>query len=86
LSNHATKDYRRNACEIYGLTNHITFDCKRCIPLNVGPELCAAQVEDPSFFTLKNVSILEWLRKELVPMSYLLLVVLSILSKLSWSL
>lgn len=49
LANHATKDCRRLFCEICGM-NHTTFDCKRYIPWNVGPELCTAQVEDQSFF------------------------------------
>lgn len=30
--------------------NHSTLDCKRCLPWKVRPELCAAQVEDQSFF------------------------------------
>jgi len=28
----------------------MAYDCKRCIPWNCGPELCATQVEDQSFF------------------------------------
>ena len=37
-------------CEICGLGNHVTYNCKRCLPWNYGPELCATQVEDQSFF------------------------------------
>lgn len=50
LFNHATKDCRRIICEICGFNNHTAYDCKRCLPWNMGLELCAAQVEDQSFF------------------------------------
>lgn len=49
MHNHATKDCRRISCEICGF-NHKTLDCRRCVPWDVGLELCAAQVEDQSFF------------------------------------
>lgn len=54
LFNHATKDCRRMICEICGYNNHVAYDCRRCIPWNVGPELCAAQVEDQSFFFIEE--------------------------------
>lgn len=54
LFSHATKDCRRMLCEICGFNNHITYDCHRCVPWNVGPELCAAQVEDQSFFFIEE--------------------------------
>lgn len=54
LFNHATRDCRQIACEICGFNNHSTFDCKRCVPWNMGPELCAAQVEDQSFFYIEE--------------------------------
>lgn len=41
LFNHETKDYRRLHCEICGMNNHMAYDCKRCLPWNFGPELCA---------------------------------------------
>lgn len=47
---HLSKDCRKNACEICGLNNHFTYECKRCVPWHFGPELCAAQVENQSFF------------------------------------
>jgi hypothetical protein len=30
------------------------FECKRCLPWNVGPELCVAQVEDQCFFYIEE--------------------------------
>lgn len=54
LFNHATKDCRRLFCEICGLHNHVTYECKGCVPWNTGPELCAAQVEDQSFFFIEE--------------------------------
>jgi hypothetical protein len=36
-----TKDCRRILCEIYGYSNHSTYECKRCVLWNIGPELCA---------------------------------------------
>jgi len=50
MFNHTTRECRRNACEICGFNNHATYDCRRCLPWNLGPELCATQVEDQSFF------------------------------------
>lgn len=50
LFNHQTRDCRRLMCEIYGYNNHTTYDCRSCVPWNYGPELCAAQVENQSFF------------------------------------
>jgi hypothetical protein len=50
MFNHSTRECRRNVCEICGFNNHSTYNCKRCLPWNLGPELCAAQVEDQSFF------------------------------------
>lgn len=54
LQNHETRDYRRLHCEIYGMNNHMAYDCKRFIPWNCGPELCATQVEDQSFFFIEE--------------------------------
>jgi hypothetical protein len=53
LYNHATKDCYRLFCEICEF-NHRTLNYKRCVPWNVGPELCAAQVEDQSFFFIEE--------------------------------
>jgi hypothetical protein len=52
--NHETKDCRRLHYEICGLSNHMAYDCKKCIPWNCGPELCATQVEDQSFFFIEE--------------------------------
>ena len=41
---------KRNACELCGLNNHGSYDCKREPLWNLGPELCAAQVPNQSFF------------------------------------
>lgn len=49
LSNHLTKDCRRQYCEFCGLGNHNTYQCRRCVLWNVGPELCAIQAEEQSF-------------------------------------
>lgn len=54
LFNHATKDCRRMICEICGYNNHTAYDCRRCVLWNTGPKLCAAQVEDQSFFFIKE--------------------------------
>jgi hypothetical protein len=54
LFNHATKDCRRMLCEICGYNNHIACDCHQCVPWNIGPKLCAAQVEDQSFFFIEE--------------------------------
>lgn len=45
MFNHATKDCGRNFSEI-----HSTIDCKRCLASNLSSKLCAAQVENQSFF------------------------------------
>jgi len=37
-------------CELCVYANHTTLDCKREPFWNVGPELCAAQVMNQSFF------------------------------------
>ena len=50
MYNHNTQDCRRQFCERCGFANHNTFDCKKCLPWHYGPELCATQVEDQSFF------------------------------------
>lgn len=54
LFNHLTRDCRRFQCEIYGLNNHTTYDCKWCVLWNTSPEVCAAQVEDQSFFFIEE--------------------------------
>jgi hypothetical protein len=54
FKNHLTKDCRhRFPCDICGCDDHVVFDCKKCLPWNFGPELCAAQVEDQSFFYIE---------------------------------
>jgi hypothetical protein len=50
LFNHTTKECRKVFYEIYGYNNHSTYECKRCVLWNTGPELCATQVEEQSFF------------------------------------
>ena len=55
LFNHNTKDCKRSSCEICGLSNHSTFECKNCLAWNYGPELCATQVEDQSFFFIDEL-------------------------------
>lgn len=55
LKNHLTRECRH--CfpyEICGYDDHVLFDCMKCIPWNFGPELCAAQVEDQSFFFIEE--------------------------------
>ena len=37
-----------------GLNNHASLDCKREPLWNSGPELCAAQVPDQSFFYIEE--------------------------------
>lgn len=54
LSNHTAKDCRRILCEICGFYNHGTFEYKKCLPWNYGPELCATQVEEHSFFYIEE--------------------------------
>lgn len=54
LFNHATKDCRRLVYEICGYNNHTAYDCRRCVPWNVGPKLCAAEVDDQSFFFMEE--------------------------------
>ena len=51
LKNHSTEDCRRmEFCEMCGFANHNTLECKKEPLWNMGPELCAAQVPDQSFF------------------------------------
>ena len=51
LKNHTTEECRRKEfCEMCGFANHNTLECKREPLWNMGPELCAAQVPDQSFF------------------------------------
>ena len=51
LKNHTTEECRRKEfCEMCGFANHNIFECKREPLWNMGPELCAAQVPDQSFF------------------------------------
>jgi len=51
LRNHNTDDCRRKLfCELCGYANHTTLECRREPFWNVGPELCAAQVPNLSFF------------------------------------
>lgn len=55
LKNHLTRDCRhRFSCETCGGDDHTVFYCKKCLPWNLGPELCAAQVEDQSFFYIEE--------------------------------
>jgi hypothetical protein len=55
LKNHTTAECRRNLfCEACGLANHTTLECKREPIWNSGPELCAAQVIDQSFFFIEE--------------------------------
>ncbi|CAO2200186.1 unnamed protein product [Urochloa humidicola] len=55
LRNHTSEEcLRRMICENCGLNNHSTYDCKREPPWNYGPELCATQVEDQSFFFIEE--------------------------------
>lgn len=56
LHNHLSEDCRRKPqCELCGYNNHNTFECRREPLWNFGPELCAAQVEDQSFFYIDEV-------------------------------
>jgi len=51
LRNHTTEECRQNLLyELCGFANHTTLHCKREPLWNVGPELCAAQVNNQSFF------------------------------------
>ncbi|CAL4964223.1 unnamed protein product [Urochloa decumbens] len=51
LKNHTSENCdRRMHCELCGLNNHTSFQCKREPLWNCAPELCAAQVTDQSFF------------------------------------
>ena len=51
LRNHTSEECkRRNACELCGFNNHESYDCHREPLWNLGPELCAAQVPNQSFF------------------------------------
>lgn len=56
MRNHNSEDcLRKVQCEICGYNNHNTYECRREPLWNVGPELCAAQVEDQSFFFIDEV-------------------------------
>jgi len=37
------------------MNTHMAYDCNNCMPWNLGPELCAAQVEDQSFFYIQEI-------------------------------
>ncbi|RLN04304.1 hypothetical protein C2845_PM13G12270 [Panicum miliaceum] len=51
LKNHSMDECRiRMHCELCGYSNYDTYECKREPLWNLGPELCAAQVPDQSFF------------------------------------
>ena len=50
-----TRVCRKVLCEICGFNNHTAYDCKRCVSWNTSPELCAAQVEDRSFFFIEEL-------------------------------
>ena len=55
LKNHTSENCnRRMHCELCGLNNHISFECKREPLWNCAPELCAAQVENQSFFYIEE--------------------------------
>jgi hypothetical protein len=54
LFNHTTKECRKVFYEICGYNNHSTYECKRSVLWNTGPELCAAQVEEQSFFFIEE--------------------------------
>jgi hypothetical protein len=55
LWNHTAGEcMRRPVCEICGFNNHSSYDCKREPLWNQGPELCAAQVIDHSFFFIEE--------------------------------
>jgi hypothetical protein len=45
---------RKAPCEICGFSNHSSYDCKNEPLWNYGPELCAAQVDDQSFFYIEE--------------------------------
>ena len=55
MRNHRTECTRRIACENCGYSNHSTYDCKRESLWNFGPELCAAQVDNQSFFYIDEI-------------------------------
>ncbi|CAN6296870.1 unnamed protein product [Urochloa humidicola] len=55
LKNHSTEECKKkNACELCGLNSHGAFECRREPVWNFGPELCAAQVPDQSFFFIEE--------------------------------
>lgn len=54
MLNHTTRECRRKIRELCGMNNHSAFECKECLPWNFGPELCATQVEDQSFFHIEE--------------------------------
>lgn len=49
MHNHSIAECRRQFYDICGFSIRITYDCKKCLTWNYGPELCATQVEDQSF-------------------------------------
>jgi hypothetical protein len=55
LRNHKSEECRRRkACEMCGFHNHNSYDYKREPLWNSGPELCAAQVPNQSFFYIEE--------------------------------
>ncbi|WVZ65047.1 hypothetical protein U9M48_014470, partial [Paspalum notatum var. saurae] len=55
LKNHITRECRfKSSCENCGLEDHLVFDYKQYPMWNLGPELCASQVEDQSFFFIEE--------------------------------
>lgn len=56
LKNHRSEDcLRKTQCENCGFNNHSTAECRREPLSSFGPELCAAQVEDQSFFFIEEI-------------------------------
>lgn len=55
FKNHTSEEcLRKPQCEICGYNNHTTYECRREPYWNFGPELCAEQVEDQSFFFIEE--------------------------------
>jgi hypothetical protein len=53
LRNYLSKDCKhRPYCELCGLDTHSTFSCNGSAKWNVGPKLCAVQVEGQIFFQI----------------------------------
>jgi hypothetical protein len=70
---HMTRDCRhRFPCESYGFDDHVVYECKKCLPWNNAPELCAVQDEEQSFFYIEEKLIIDGLRRDLIRLSYLL--------------